>query len=113
MMQYHPIEKGLNKIEEQSVVPVRNKEDVLKILQDENKLDKILKQGLSNEEYEKWKDNILNYFKKIKEKLKFDFLLKYDVYENLAKHRCKHCNQTGNIHVIKGDEWYCIKHVEK
>lgn len=112
-MQYDSIEKGLHKIEEQSIIPVRNKEDVLEILKDEDKLNSILKQGLSNEEYQKWSNNILDYFRKIGAKLKFDYLFKYDIYKNLAKHRCKHCNQTGNIHVIKGDEWYCKKHVEK
>lgn len=113
MMQYSPIEKGLNKIEKQSVIPVRNKEDILEILQDGDKLDKILKQGLSNEDYQKWSNNILSFFEKIREKLKFDFRFKYDVYKNLEKHRCKHCDQTGNIHIIKHEDWYCIKHVKR
>jgi hypothetical protein len=112
MMQHHPIEAGLHRIEEQSIIPVRNKEDILEILQDEDKLDKILKQGLSKEDYQKWSNNILNHFGKIGAKLKFDYRFKYDVYENLAKHRCKRCNQSGNIHLVKGDEWYCKKHVK-
>ena len=110
MVQQLSIEKMLYKIEEKSVVPVKNKEDIADILKDNNKLDKILKQGLSNEDYHKWRNNILNYFKKFGAKLKFDYPFKYDVYENLAKHTCKECDQRCNIHLVKGDKWYCKKH---
>lgn len=110
-MQYDSIEKGKDRILEKSVAPVRNKEDVLEILKDKDNLNKILKQGLSREEYEKWHTKILNYFEQNRNSIIMDLNFKYDVYENKQKHFCHSCDDFANIkEVNQNNVWLCFKH---
>lgn len=110
-MQYDSIGKGKDRILEKSVVPVRNKEDVFQILKDADKLDRILKQGLSSEEYDKWHTKILNYFEQIRDYINTDFNFKYDVYENKQKHFCYSCGDFANIKDMnQNNVWLCFKH---
>lgn len=110
-MQHDSIEKGKERILEKSVIPVRNKEDVLEILRDKDKLNKILKKGLTKEEYEKWHNKTLKYFEQIKNNINMDFKFKYDVYENKQKHFCQSCGDIANIrNMNEKDVWLCFEH---
>lgn len=111
VMKWSPIEKGKKRILEKSVIPVRNKDDVLEILKDKDKLDKILRQGLSREDYGRCNERILNCFYLMRNNLDMNFNYRYDINESKQKFSCYHCKNFANICCKKKNTtWSCIKH---
>ena len=102
--------EGLKRILKQSAVSVRNKEDVLGVLKDRNKLDLLLKQYLTEKEQIEVKERILRYFEKNGKDLEISSYYKYTVYENKDKRTCLECGCAANIHLIKSDSWFCESH---
>ena len=69
----YPLEEKLSKVERLSIVPIRNAQDIYHSLVDRETLDKILEQGL-DEENQKHKDDLLNFFMSIKDKVRIEDL---------------------------------------
>lgn len=111
VMIWSPSEKGTHRIREQSVLPIRNKEDIIEVLEDQEKIDLILNQGLSTGDYVAWKDKILNFFESIKLSLDPEFRFKYTIYENMDRHLCHKCSRDANIRISSDvTKYYCINH---
>jgi hypothetical protein len=107
---WNPIEKGLARILKPSVVPIRNKEQIIEVLQDRSKLDLILKQSFTDEEYKESKDMILTYFEKNGKNLEMGGFYKHTVYENKDKRMCRECGQNARVHLTNSDVWVCSAH---
>jgi len=105
-----PIKKWLNKILKPSMVTVRNEEHVLEILKDNSKLDLVLRQFSTDEDYYEVRDRILSFFERSRENLKMHGYYKYTVYENKHKGTCLECGSNANVHYTNQDSWYCSSH---
>lgn len=114
IMRWSTKEEGTKRILDKSILAVKNKEDILDILSDKEKLDKIIEQGLSNEDYKVWRVRILNFFDSINAAdLKMDFSYKHVVYENTQKHTCSECGEFANIIYENAERiWLCKKHFD-
>jgi hypothetical protein len=112
----YPLEEKLRGIKRLSKVPIRNVQDVYNALADKETLNKVLEQGLDNEEYQRHRTEIVNLFMglKEKEKIKIEDLTLYEpiFISKIQKNKCCICQEFANIHCIncKSDMWLCVNH---
>jgi hypothetical protein len=111
----HPIEEKLNEVKRLSKVPIRNAKDVYNALTDRETLNKVLEQGLDNEEYQGHRDELINLFisQKEKDRIKIEDLTLYEPIftSHIQKSKCSICNEFANIHCINcGNVWLCVDH---
>ena len=110
----YPLEEKLGKeVKRLSKVSIRNVQDVYNALTDRGKLDKLLQQGLE-EEYQQYKDQIVEFFTSMKDKVRIEELIVHEpIYpSNREKYRCSICNEFANIHCVncKDNIWLCVDH---
>jgi hypothetical protein len=119
------IEEKLAGVKRLSKVPIRNTDDIYRALTDRDTLDKVLDQGL-DEEYQKYKDDIVDFFMIIKDRIQKEDLfnaLNSDASCNDNKLRqrqqyakCSTCQEFANIHCINcydNNIWLCLDHWEQ
>jgi hypothetical protein len=113
----YPLEEKLREVKELSKVPIRNVQDVYNALTDRKTLNKLLEQGLDNEEYQRHRDEIVNLFMILKEKdkIKIEDLTLYEpIFTlNIQKNKCFICQEFANIHCINCNNitmWLCVDH---
>jgi hypothetical protein len=113
----YPLEEKLREVKELSKVPIRNVQDVYNALTDRKTLNKLLEQGLDNEEYQRHRDEIVNLFMILKEKdkIKIEDLTLYEpIFTlNMQKSKCSICQEFANIHCINCNDnnvWLCTDH---
>jgi hypothetical protein len=97
-----------------SQVPIRNVQDVYSGLTDREKFDKLLQQGLG-EKYQQCKDQIVEFFMNIKDKIKIEDLTLYEPIftSNIQKSKCFVCQEFANIHCTNcsnNNVWLCVDH---
>jgi hypothetical protein len=97
-----------------SKVPIRNVQDVYNALTDRDKFDKLLQQGL-DEAYQRHKDELVNLFMSLKDKIKIEDLTLYEpiFILNIQKGRCSICQEFADIHCINcgnNNIWLCVDH---
>jgi hypothetical protein len=111
------LDEKLAEVKRLSDVQIRNAEDLYHALTDREMLDKILDQGL-DEEYQKYKDDIVNFFTSIKESIRiedlFNMHVSYSDDNRIQKQyaKCSICQGFANIHCINciNNVWLCIDH---
>jgi hypothetical protein len=111
----YPLEEKLEKVKRLSKVPIRNVQDVYSALTDRETLNKVLEQGLDDEEYQRHRDELVNLFIGLKDKIKIEDLTLYEpVFTlNMQKSKCSICQEFANIHCIncsKNNVWLCVDH---
>jgi hypothetical protein len=114
----YPLEEKLGKgVKRLSKVPIRNVKDVYNALTDRETLNKVLEQGLDDEEYKRHGAKIVNLFMHLKEKdkIKIDDLTLYEpiFISNIQKSKCSICQEFANIHCINCNNksvWLCVHH---
>jgi hypothetical protein len=114
----YPLEEKLKEVKRLSKVTIRNVQDVYNALTDRETLNKVLEQGLENEEYQRYRDEIVNLFMSLneKDKIKIEDLIIYEPIftSNIQKSKCSICQEFANIHCINcsGDNnvWLCVDH---
>jgi hypothetical protein len=112
----YPLEEKLSKgVKRLSKVPIRNVKDVYNALTDRETLNKVLEQGLDDEEYQRHRDELVNLFMGLKEKdkIKIEDLTLYEPIftSNRQKSKCSICQEFANIHCINcGNVWLCVDH---
>jgi hypothetical protein len=105
-----PIEEKLPRVERLSVVPIRNIDDVYTALKDSDTLAKVLEQGLE-EQSSPWKESIVKFFMRIKDKIKKEDLRIVPTFTSNMKTFCVTCQGFANIHCINcSDVWLCSNH---
>ena len=120
-----PLEEKLAEVKRLSKVPIRNTYDIYRALTDRDTLDKVLDQEL-DEEYQKYKDDIVNFFMIIKDSIRKEDLfnaLNSDAScsDNTLRERqqyakCSTCQEFANIHCINcydNNIWLCLDHWEQ
>jgi hypothetical protein len=109
------LEEKLSKVHKVSKVPIRNVQDVYNALTDRDTFDKLLQQGLE-EEYQKYRDEIVNLFMGLKDKVEIEDLTLYEPIfaSNIQKSKCFICQEFANIHCINCSDdnnvWLCVDH---
>ena len=79
-------------------------------------MNKVLEQGLDDEEYQRQRDEIVNIFVDLKDKIKIEDLTLYEpIFTlNLQKSKCSICQEFSNIHCINCSNsknvWLCVDH---
>jgi hypothetical protein len=111
----YQLEENLSKVHKVSKVPIRNVQDVYNALTDRETLNKVLEQGLDDEEYQRQRDEIVNLFMGLKEKdkIKIEDLTLYEIIftSNIQKSKCSTCQGFANIHCINcSNVWLCVDH---
>ncbi len=116
----YPLEEKLSKeVKRLSKVPIRNVQDVYNALTDRETLNKVLEQGLNDEEYQRHRDELVNLFMGLKEKniIKIEDLTLYEPIfsSNIHKSKCSICQEFANIHCINCSSnnnsiWLCVDH---
>ncbi len=114
----YPLEEKLSKeVMRLSKFPIRNVQDVLNALTDRETLNKVLEQGLEDEEYQTHRAEIVNLFMGLKEKnkIKIEDLTVYEpiFVSNIQKSNCSICQEFANIHCINCNSknvWLCVDH---
>jgi hypothetical protein len=98
----YPLEKKLGEVKRLSKVPIRNVQEVYNALTDRDTFDKLLQQGLDNEEYQRHRDEIVNLFMSLKDKIRIEDLTLYEPIftSNMQKSKCSICQRFANIHCI-------------
>ena len=102
------------------VVTIRNADDIYHALTDRDTLDKVLDQGL-DEEYQKHKDEIVNFFMSIKDSIRKEDLFNAQNSDTSCSDdnqrqqqqyaKCSICQGFANIHCINCNNiWLCIDH---
>src|ERR671918_65761 len=108
----YPLQEKLSKeVKRSSKVPIRNVQDVYNALTDRETLDKVLEQGLDGEEYQIHRNELVNLFMLLKDKIKIEDLTLYEPIftSNIQKSKCCICQQLANIHCINCvDVWLCV-----
>jgi len=120
-----PLEEKLAEVKRLSNVPIRNTDDICRALTDRDTLDKVLDQGLE-EEYQKYKDDIVNFFMFIKDSIQKEDLFNAlnsdgSCSDNKLRQRqqyakCSTCQEFANIHCINcydNNIWLCLDHWEQ
>jgi hypothetical protein len=111
-----PLEEKLAEVKRLSKIPIRNADDIYYALTDRESLDIVLDQGL-DEEYQKYKDDIVNFFMSIKDNIRKEDLFNAQnsdgspirIQRQYAK--CSICQGFANIHCINcNNVWLCIDH---
>jgi hypothetical protein len=112
----YPLEEELGKeVKRLTKVPIRNVQDVYNALTDRDTFDKLLQQGLE-EEYQKYRDEIVNLFMGLKDKVEIEDLTLYEPIfaSNIQKSKCFICQEFANIHCINCSDdnnvWLCVDH---
>jgi hypothetical protein len=87
---------------------------VYNALTDRETLNNVLEQGL-DDEYQRHRDEIVNQFMSIKDKIKIEDLTLYEpIFTlNIQKSKCSICEEFANIHCINGSNnnvWLCVDH---
>jgi hypothetical protein len=95
-----------------SKIAIRNVQDVYKALTDRQTLNKLLEQGLDDEEYQRHRDEIVNLFMDLKDKVRIEDLIIYEpiwIFKR-EKGKCSICNEFANIHCVncKDNMWLCV-----
>jgi hypothetical protein len=113
----YPLEERLRKeVKRLSKVPIRNVQDVYNALTDRESLNKVLEQGLDDEEYQIHRDELVNLFMGLKDKIKIEDLTLYEpIFTlNIRKSKCSICQEFANIHCINcssnNNVWLCVDH---
>jgi hypothetical protein len=112
----YPLEEKLGKeVKRLSKVPIKNVQDVYNALTDRETFDKVLEQGLDDEEYQKHRTEIVNLFIGLQDKIKIEDLTLYEpIFTlNIQKNRCSVCQEFANIHCLNcssGNVWLCADH---
>jgi hypothetical protein len=114
----YPLEEKLSKeVKRLSKVSIRNVQDVYNALTDRENLNKVLEQGLVDEEYQRDRDELVNLFMGLKEKdkIKIEDLTLYEPIftSNTQKSKCFICQEFANIHCINcsnNNVWLCVDH---
>jgi hypothetical protein len=105
-----PIEEKLPQVERLSIVRIRNVDDVYAALTDGDTLAKVLEQGLE-EQALPWKESIVKFFMRIKDKIKKEDLRIVPSFISNMKTFCMMCQGFANIHCINcSDVWLCSNH---
>ena len=79
-------------------------------------LNKVLEQGLDDEEYQRHRGELVNLFMGLKHKIKIEYLTLYEPISTLyiQKSKCSICQEFANIHCIicgnNKDVWLCVDH---
>jgi hypothetical protein len=114
----YPLEEKLSKVKRLSIVPIRNAQDIYTVLTDRETLDKILEQGL-DEENLKHKDVVINFFMSIKDKVRIEDLFvtpNYGMANNNNRqqqytNKCSLCQGVANIYCVNcNNVWLCTHH---
>jgi hypothetical protein len=87
--------------------------DEYNALTDNESLNKVLEQGLDNEEYQGHRAEIVNLFMGIKDRIKIEDLTLYEPIftSNMQKSKCSVCNVFANIYCSSCKEvWLCVDH---
>jgi hypothetical protein len=111
----YQLEEKLSQVQKLSKVPIRNVQDVYNALTDRDTFDKLLQQGLK-EEYQRYRDEIVNMFMDIKDKIKIEDLTLYEpiFISNIQKSKCSICQEFANIYCINcsnnNNIWLCVDH---
>jgi hypothetical protein len=109
----YPLEEKLGEVKRLSKVPIRNVQDVYNVLTDSQTFDKLLQQGLE-EKYRQYKDQIVELFMNIKDRISIEDLRIYEpIYpSNREKGKCSICNDFANIHCVNCNNqmWLCVDH---
>ena len=84
-------------------------------LTDKEALNKVLEQGLDDDEYQRHRDELVNLFMSIKDKIKIEDLTLYEPIftSHIQKSKCSICQEFANIHCINcsnNDVWLCVDH---
>lgn len=113
----YPLEEKLGEVKRLSKVPIRNVQDVYNALTDRDTLNKVLEQGLDDEEYQRHRSEIVDLFMGLKEKdkIKIEDLTLYEPIftSNVQKSKCSICQEFANIHCINcsnNNVWLCVDH---
>ena len=110
----YPLKEKLSKVYRLSKVPIRNVQDVYNALIDRETLNKVLEQGLDDEEYQSHRDELVTLFMRIKDKIKKEDLIIYEpnFTSNKQKSKCSICREFANIHCINcsSNVWLCVDH---
>jgi len=76
-------------------------------------LNKVLEQGL-DEEYQQYKDQIVDFFMRMKNRVRIEDLIVYEPIWTFKREKCKCsiCNEFANIHCVKCKDniWLCVDH---
>jgi hypothetical protein len=115
-----PIEERLKEVKRLSKVPIRNADNIYHALTDRETLAKVLEQGL-DEEYQKYKGDIVNFFMCIKNGIRKEDLFNAEnphAFNSGFNHRqrqqyakCSICQGFANIQCINcSDVWLCVDH---
>jgi hypothetical protein len=76
-------------------------------------LNKVLEEGLDDEEYQRHTAEIVNLFMILKDKIKIEDLTLYEPIftSNIQKSKCYICQEFANIHYINcSNLWLCVDH---
>ncbi len=111
----YPLEEKLCQVKKLSKVPIRNIQDVYNALTNRETLDRLLDQGLDDEEYQRHRDELVNLFMGLKDKIKKEDLIIYEPIftSNIQKGKCFICQEFANIHCINcsnNNIWLCVDH---
>ena len=113
----YPLEQKLSKVYRLSQVPIRNVQDVYNALTDREILNKVLEQRLNSEEYRRHRDELVNLFMGLKDKVKIEDLTLYEPIftSNIQKSKCSICQEFANILCINCSDdnnnvWLCADH---
>jgi hypothetical protein len=110
--EYSLEEKLSKEVKRLSKVPIRNVQDVYNALTDRDILDKLLQQGLEEED-KQYKDELVDFFMSIKDKVRIEDLIVYEPTSSFkrGKSKCLMCEEFANIHCINCiDVWLCVDH---
>jgi hypothetical protein len=88
---------------------------VYNALTDRETLNKVLEQGLNDEEYQRHRDELVNLLMGLKDKIKIEDLTIYEPIftSNIQKSKCSICQEFANIHCINcsiNNVWLCVDH---
>ena len=77
-------------------------------------MNKVLEQGLDDEEYQRHRDELVNLFMGLKDKVRIEDLIVHEpIYpSSRQKSKCSICNEFANIHCVncKDNIWLCVDH---
>ncbi len=108
----YPLEEKLGEVMRLSKVPIRNVQDIYNALTDRDRFEKLLQQGLK-EEYQGHREELVNFFMALKDKIKIEDLTLYEpiFVSNIQKSKCSICQEFANIHCINcSNIWLCVDH---
>lgn len=112
----YPLEEKLKEVKGLSQIPIRNVQDVYNALTDRETFNKVLEEELEDKEYQRHRDELVNLFMGIKDKIKIEDLTLYEpiFMSNIQKSKCSICNEFANIHCINccnnDNVWLCVDH---